>query len=765
MRRWTLCFIVGISTGLFMPQLLDLQACLFIAAIAGVLLWYPMTRAISGAAFALVWFSCFAHWQLNWLPDKYELGDEHIIVVRMNSLNSASKPHFYQADLISVDNQKWRWPRAVRVSWYRADQTFQAGQLVAVRGKIRPVWGMANLHTFDQQAYRYSQHIGYQVSVKQVLQVIDNQPSWRGHLYSQTRLATEAMSQQGLLLALVFADKTGLSQQLKLQVQQMGLAHLLVISGLHIMLVAGACSGLMYMVLRLSAKVTGVCINITPWAVLTAVVAALGYAWLAGFSLPTQRALLMFCVAGLTLFFNRNIKVFDAILFALFCILLVDPLAVLSVSLWLSFSAVLAIFIISRLKRRPAHKGLRWLVYAVQFQVLLWLLILPVQVLYFSGLSALSPLYNLLYVPVMSFIILPACLLSVAALMIAPELGVYLLPWLDTALQLFTRSILSFPAGWYELTQAVKSNLAVGALLFLVFVALWRCQWRLYHRLVMMTAVCISVVIAKPLWQSTAPHWQVVVFDVGQGLSVLLQSQQETLLYDTGFANQSGYSVAKSVILPYLRAQGVEHLNHFVVSHSDNDHAGGSDDIQAAVKIEHLWHSQATSPFRYCTSGVMMSLGDFEGRFYTQQGPHIGRSRNNNSCVLHLTNGDFSLLLAGDIEQRSELALVQSAGSAIRAQVLIAPHHGSKTSSSAAFIEAVSPRWVVYSAGRFNPWGFPAESVKQRYQQAGVAALNTAEQGMIRIQSQDNNWQIQGFRGGLSPYWYHTALLPFVPRG
>ncbi|MCE2593292.1 DNA internalization-related competence protein ComEC/Rec2 [Motilimonas cestriensis] len=765
MRRWYFCFVVGITFGLFLPQLLTLQQCILSVILAALFLAKQKMRALSGFPLALVWFSCIAHWHLNWLPNELNSGAEHTIVVRINSLNSSPMPNFYQADLIAIDDYQPLFAKKVRLSWYRANLVFNAGQIVKFKAKIKPVWGRANVASFNQQSYLFSQHVGYQVSVKSFLGVINDELSWRAQLYEHVRALTQGMSEQGLLLALVFADKTGLDSDLKQQVQEMGLAHLLVISGLHIMLVAGACSGLVYLILSGFSSVFAIPIKLASWAMMSGVVGAFTYAWLAGFSLPTQRALLMFSITAFALLFHRKITSVDTLLLVLFCLLLWDPLAVLSVSLWLSFSAVIGIFLIIKLGQKKAASGRRWLLDLLYFQLLLWLLLMPVQIFYFSGISALSPVYNLVFIPIVSILVLPSCLLLTALLLFAPSFGLWLLPWVDQMLVWLVYALSYLPTAWLELnTQSVNwiiFSLMIGLLL----------AWGLKvkssggFRFAAMILAAICLVVGRSWLIPNKPDWQVVVFDVGQGLSVLMQSQQEYLLFDTGFASSTGFSMAKSVILPYFKANNISELRHFIVSHKDNDHAGGWQDIVANLTITRYWHSQPQSPFQYCQQGQLISLGAFTGRFFTQRGKAVGRSRNNNSCVLHLTNGDFSILIPGDIEARAEAQLIARAGQEIKADVVIAAHHGSKTSSSAAFIDAAAPTWVIYSAGRFNPWGFPHNEVVQRYIKAGSRAANTAKQGMLEIAPQGESWEIKGFRDVISPYWYHSALLPFVPRG
>ncbi|MFO6424767.1 DNA internalization-related competence protein ComEC/Rec2 [Motilimonas sp. KMU-193] len=758
MRRGYICLVTGIASGLLLPQLLSLFLSILCISLAGFLFFFQRTRCISYYFIGLVWFSCYAQWQLNWLPEEFASGQEHTIVVQINSLNSRPTTQIYQAELISIDDYSPLLTKKVKLTWYRSEQTLVSGQLIRVKAKIKPVWGRANSVGFNQQAYLFSQHIGYQVDIKTLLNIESTQPSLRVAWHEKIKHYTQGLTHQGMLLALVFADKSNLAWPLRVQLQQMGLAHIMVISGLHIMLVGTAITALGWASLTLLNRLTGLKLNALMIAGLLGLGAAAAYAWLAGFSVPTQRALIMYGVVVATLLIQRKINPLDSVLVALVMVTLWDPLAVLGLGFWLSFAAVMSIFIIARFVPRQKPVGLRWLSYLLLFQFGLWLLMMPLQISQFAGVSLLSAINNVLFVPLMSIIVIPVCLFTALLLLMLGDVVVPGLMAVEWLLNTLVGVILKWPAAWLEVSAPQ------AYWLFVMAAGLWLI-WQYYQSVYHATAgyAFILVAITTLIWQGgrASLPWQVVVLDVGQGLSVLIESQGEWLVYDTGFASDSGFSIAKTVLIPYLLKQQVHQLSHFVVSHQDNDHAGGAGDILAQFSVNQAWHNQAVAPFSYCQFNQVIQLGAFTGRFLSQDESLVGRKRNNTSCVLHLETKGFSLLLPGDIEAKAETALLD--GLKLQADVLLVPHHGSKTSSTSDFIAKVNPAYAIVSAGRYNPWGHPDEKVVERYQRLKVRLFNTATDGMILIQPSSAGIEIKRYRHDLAPYWFNRALLPFAP--
>jgi len=253
------------------------------------------------------------------------------------------------------------------------------------------------------------------------------------------------------------------------------------------------------------------------------------------------------------------------------------------------------------------------------------------------------------------------------------------------------------------------------------------------------------------------------VIDIGQGLSVLVRSQGQTLLYDAGPRYPSGFTTAKVETVPYLHSIGIDKLDYLVISHSDIDHAGGADVINRTFLPEYLLlgepitlSAQKNNKERFCRAGGKWSLGGLSVRVLSPL--TLGNNNNNNSCVLHIDDGTNTLLLTGDIDKKQEMKLVELYGKTLQSKLLLAPHHGSKYSSSELFIKTVAPQWVVFSAGFMNRWGFPAAEVTLRYANQNVRMVTSGLSGFIRFKITKDYINMQTYREDLAPYWYHRSF-------
>jgi competence protein ComEC len=246
--------------------------------------------------------------------------------------------------------------------------------------------------------------------------------------------------------------------------------------------------------------------------------------------------------------------------------------------------------------------------------------------------------------------------------------------------------------------------------------------------------------------------WQLIVFDVGQGLSLLIQRDSKTILYDTGAAYPSGFNMANAVILPYLQHIGVAQLDKMIISHSDNDHAGGLAEIQESIVVNELIYNGKQIPKNaVCLQGksfIWQSL-----HFKMLWPKDIVSKENDDSCVLLISDGKRSVLLTGDISKKVEAALLQQYPK-LNADILIVPHHGSKTSSSDLFITTLKPSVAVVSAGYLNRWHMPVTEVVQRYQQHHIKLLTTAKSGQIIFTMSEQYITQRSYYRDLWPFWF-----------
>ncbi|WP_159084615.1 DNA internalization-related competence protein ComEC/Rec2 [Dongshaea marina] len=474
----------------------------------------------------------------------------------------------------SVDEQHFSSlrPLYLRLSWYDSEQTIEAGWKLTVATRLRPVYGIANPAGFDYPRWLYSRGIGATGTIKEWQAIVPQHPGFRLDWLNRVRELTRGFSSQGIILALSFGDRRFINDSDWQLYREAGISHLLAISGLHIGLVALAGWWL--------GRGLG---RYGPYLVAAAL--AISYAWLAGFTLPTQRALLMLLIlSGVTLC-QRYWPPWRYLLWTYLLLVLFDPLQLLNAGFWLSFGAVSVILVTHWLYPRSGLVG-------IQLGLLLGLL--PLQVLFFDGVSWVALFINLLLIPLFTLLVIPGVLLATGCSLLWPALSSWLFYGADKLLSgvhlalggLQSQLPLWLPFSW-------EWVMVIVAVVFLL-----SC-WRLKMHLPMVVGVaCLLLSCFSP-----GPGWQVRVLDVGQGLAVMVIKEGRALLYDTGNAYPGGFSYAQAVILPTLRKAGVDRLDYLILSHRDRDHAGGAAFLAGKVKIgEHIgsWRAQGK---RLCRAG------------------------------------------------------------------------------------------------------------------------------------------------------------------
>jgi competence protein ComEC len=456
--------------------------------------------------------------------------------------------------------------------------------------------------------------------------------------------------------------------------------------------------------------------------------AAFFYCLLAGFAVPAQRTLYMLGVVAAARLWGRELAVSRVLLLALLLVLLLDPWAVLAAGFWLSFGAVALLFHIGSGRLGPAH----WLVEWGRAQWAVTLGMLPALLALFQQFSLVSPLANAVAIPVVSFVITPLALAGT-------------LPFLDPLLSLahlVTAWLMAFIDWLGRLPLAMWQQAAPPA--WSVLLALAGGVWLLLPR--GFPARWLGLLAFLPLLTITPPRpafgaAELTVLDVGQGLAIHVQTATHDLLFDAGPAFSSDADSGNRIIAPYLRAEGVRSLDALVISHADKDHEGGAASVLAALPVAIL---KASLPFEHALSAQPVSQepcrdGDFwlwDGvRFdMLHPGPDLlSRKTNDVSCVLRVTTGGKSMLLTSDIEAVSETAMLKHHPGALAADVMTAPHHGSRTSSTPAFIDAVAARDVIFPVGYRNQFGHPREDVVARYVQSGARLHRTDADGAVRV--------------------------------
>ena len=628
--------------------------------------------------------------------------------------------------------------RKVLLHWREAP-LLQPGQIWRIKVKLRQPRGLANHKGFDYMQWLVVRGL----DAKGVVLTSGNNQLLGHKLFSidfyRNSLANYLQQQLpqiehiGLIKALLIADKRQVSRQQWQLFINTGTIHLFAISGLHIGIMAGIgfyFGRLLALCLRLPMHKTSAS---------AAIVFAWFYAAAAGFSIPTLRALVMVLVFMLSQLTARHIPLGQRFFAALLACLLIHPLSVLSGSFWFSFLAVAAILLLC-----VGHKGqLSKLLALVKAQYAVFIVLTPLTIYFFNLWAWGAFATNLIVLPVFSFVLLP--LIFIALFFTSMGLD-GLWHGVDALFDglFYLLNVMQSLQGYS--TVAARPWYGLFFVLPLMLILLVR-----YH-----PAKCLALFLPLALLlpkHSKTEGLRIHAFDVGQGLAVLLRIDNKALLFDTGaYWDDSG--VVDTVITPYLKSLGLTQLDVLVISHGDNDHAGGAKRLLAELPVKHLYLGErlpnATGDICRQQS---WAWGGAQFQFISRD--HKAHEQGNNaSCVLKVSYGDKALLLTGDIERSAELGLVKCCSTQLNSTVLFAPHHGSLSSSSWPFIKRVSPDWVLYSTGYNNRFNHPANTVARRYQAIGAQALNTAKDGAVDMYlPEKGEIAVKALRWQRSYYW------------
>ena len=704
----------------------------------------------------------------------------------------ADKRLRFNLNVTHLNKQKLNKAIQLRLSWKNATLPLQQGQTVQLKVKFKPAHGLANLGSFSYQTWLNSKSIsatGYVVNHKDN-QILILKSTLRQQLFSDYKkllssYKSEHKSEYGseyeltpLLLALGFGSRAELNQDLWQVLQATGTGHLIAISGLHIGLVATGCFFIVMLVIRvlpLSCFVNShklQTINTRYLAIGLSMVVAISYGYLAGYSLPTIRALVMLSIYWCMRLLAIKVSITRWLLLTLFVITLINPFSLFTASFWLSVYAVTIIFLtLWRFKAVLAtgNKLWRFIKGLLVIQLSLTLMLLPISAVFFQQISVIALFANIIAVPWMSFLSIPLCLMSVILMPISETLSQFFIMLCLESIQLLWFYLTYLAAkSWAVITLSSVNIqiLVLGGLLsilFLFFQPKFVFSFKNKQKnKTMMIIFCCSVIVLGALAFNDQPNkklnnWQLVIFDVGQGLSVLVQRENKAILYDTGALYESGFNMIDAVVLPYLQYSGIQQLDKVIISHSDNDHAGGLTVLQQSIDIKELIYN--TESEKNNTESEKTSSACLQGKLFNWQGltievlwPENAVSKeNDDSCVLLISDGRYNVLLTGDISKKIEKKLIKLYPQ-LSADVLVVPHHGSKTSSSDIFIAQLKPTFAIVSAGFLNRWHMPVTAVTKRYKDNNVQLLNTAESGQIIINFSDE---------GVIKHTYHDDLWPF----
>ena len=679
----------------------------------------------------------------------------------------------------------------VLLSWYgdhalkKAIKTGTDWQFVV---RLRKPRGMLNQNGFDYQAWLFQQGIsatGYIVESELNHSIAKLQCSLYCQFFNAVNKLRQSIKQaiyssdiklreKAVIAALTIGDKQGLSPWWN-DLARFGIVHLMVISGLHIGLMSGLGYWIGFLLNRLISFCFTLCgANIKPskyfllMAPIIALSTAVIYSFLAGFTLPTQRALIVVFLVMLPRIFYLPLRLDATFVWSLFLIALMQPLAVLGASFWLSFSAVMVLILYFSPRIFLASKVAK--IFTAQF-VLFVGMAAPL-VIFIGQLSWLSVLVNFFAVPVISFVTVPLCLLAGVMFLVLPSLADIIWQWASISISGLWSLFELIPKDWGLFNFAIpKTKILYSALL------LSTCCFLIPKGLVSRW-LCLLPLIFLHYAHKQRPPLRLTVLDVGQGLAVVAEVGEKLLVYDTGPYYSPQFNAGSDVIAPYIKSRGSRAVDKLIISHGDMDHSGGFFGLNQSMDVKQNLlspgyfdkvknHSSLPNNILRCDSSKhwawpykSSSNEDVEWISFDVLMPFKVASRekilddNNSSCVLLIRWRDRSILLSGDIEKSAEIELLKRY-KLPDITVLVAPHHGSQTSSSQAFVDHLQPAHVVFSVGYRHHFGHPHSNVVNRYKVLGSELWNTAIDGGISFEWDDGGkLLIQTARGDGYQYWW-----------
>ena len=739
-----------------LQQFTQLPTFMWLVAIGAIACIMARLRYFYGLFFLLgfLWSSGFAHYQLS---EQLSSSLEGELVKLTGEISSLPDQNTQRANFeLTLTDNTLNLPRKIQLAWYKPSAILHAGEIWTFSAKLKRNHSNFNLGSQDFERWQFTQGIGASGTVSaNPTPLLIKSPSiihinqWRETIGNQLTARYGNTLSVALLKALTIGDDNGLSPAQWDIFRITGTTHLIVISGSHIALVAGL---IYWLTLKLCARLPIFRYSPPQIAAIASILTAITYASLAGFVIPTKRAVIMLGIVMIAGFYQRQISHLHSLALAILGILILNPLALLSIGFWLSFLAV--VLIMYRVDGRLKSKS-NWQA-GVDIQLSVSIGLSPLILLFFQQVSLISPLVNFVAVPIVELFLVPFALILVPLVFAAPLMADTLFFLLDSLLTYFMQALeWSSTLPFATLNHPQPSHFAFG-------LSCLGLLWLFAPRGIPNRA--LGLILNLPLIFPTAAKLNegeaiVTLLDVGQGLSVSVKTQNHWLLYDTGAKFLGGGDMGKNVILPFLNHQNVKKLDMLVISHGDNDHIGGADTLLKNLPVDQIVTSvpdkfdgknaiYCHAPQSWQWDGVSFDLLSPVDKF---------DDSNNNSCVLKIQTPSGSVLLTGDIEAKAEQWLSRNAPEQLRSTILIAPHHGSKTSSTQPFIDAIHPDTILIPNGYRNQFNHPSNEVIARYRDMNIPYLTSANDGAITVSLKNNHFTLSNLRSTDGKYWnFHS---------
>ena len=709
----------------------------WIAAGTCALLWrLRRMRAVAVILLGFVWSHAYTLLTLPaYLPGIGETASDLFVQGRIVSLAQQSNGiarFVFGATSVEDDGQTLHGAWRLRLSW-RDPPHIRAGDVWRLPVRLRRVHGYASPGAWDYEGWLYWQGVRYRgyvqydaTPVRLDREVCCSLTRLRGELRRAIESLAVSEFARGVIRAVTIGDSGGLSRETRALLRATGTSHLMAISGLHVGLLAGLglltigglWSRLPVLCRRVPARVAGAVAGLS---------LAVPYSLLAGMGLPTQRALIMLSVFAGAMWLRRGRAIPNALSLAAILVLSWHPPSVLSAGFWLSFVAVAAILAAIQLGRdRPVW--FRAVLVQLSISFALW----PVLTIFGMPASATAPLFNLLLVPLFGFVVVPLSLLVVLFLPLLPHVAHWLAWPLGALLDGMHQSLvwavgLPMPDLVSVMPGMPPLVLLVTAVCLLLMPRGVPLRW--------LAIPLLGIVCLPPAPRLAPGEFELHLLDVGQGLASVIETRRHSLIFDTGPEYPSGFSTAAAVIHPFLRTRGSRRIDRLILSHGDKDHAGGVEYLRANLEVAQVQSGESGRIGTGVTQCVAGERWQWDGvAFEFLHPPAESRlSGNDASCVLRISNTAGSVLFTGDIGRGVEKRLVRDQATGLRSRLVVAAHHGSRSSSDSLFVAASMPDYVLFASGWDNRYGFPAPEVAARWREAGALALNTSVTGSIGL--------------------------------
>jgi len=739
-------------------------------ACAALVAWSRLLRVPAAFAIGFLWAAAYAHLQMEDRLAREMEGRDLEVVGVVASLPAAGERSLRFE--FEVESSQARLPRRILLSWYRDSRSdaetsaplpevsLHPGERWRLVVRLRRPHGQVNPHGFDYEAWLLERGIGATGYVRprpeplrlgERYRFADRVERIREAVRDRFQRVLGPTPAAGVLAALAVGDQRSISNEEWRLFSRTGVTHLMSISGLHVTMISGLVA---WLVAALWRRVPALALRLPARkaAAPAAILAAWSYALLAGFAVPAQRTFWMVTVVALALWSGRMASPARTLALALAVVLAFDPWAVLAPGFWLSFGAVVLIFYVAVAPRARPGVGPR-LRRALQVQWAITCGLAPATLFLFGQASIVGPLANAVAIPLVSAVITPLAL--IAAVLPIDALAACA-AWLTEWLLQFLEACAALPAALWQQHVPPLWSVLLGLLGALWLIAPRGVPWRAGGLALMAPAFALPAPVPRP-----GEAW-VTTLDVGQGLAVVVRTASRTLLYDAGPQFGADADSGERVVAPYLRATGTTRLDTLVVTHDDVDHSGGAASVIVNFEVDELLSSlSATHPVqsmvpnsRRCGRGLNWHWDGVDfAMLHPAPEDRPARKANNLSCVLRVTAGAGRMLLTGDIERPAEDALLARDAAALEAQVLLAPHHGSRSSSSPEFLAAVGPAIAVVPAGYRNRFGHPSADVLSRYAALGARVLRTDLDGAVSVRLGPEGAQASAERAERPRYW------------